>query len=369
VFIGWRPSSNDASYNNKAGFTDITDVGEFTVSSNGWYAACAVDGAGNFAFKLIQITNIMTGGGGTATTVTAVTVSPDPAYVRKGTTQQFTATVSGTNSPAQTVTWSIDETVVAGTSISNTGLLTVASDETAQTLTIRATSTADTTKSGTAKVTVEDIPIEVSAPPAIDSIIEGDTVISGTGVPGSSIKVTLPNGSRADTTVDSNGAWQVDVPGGIVLFAGQTVSANQTEIGKTVSDDAQEIVSGNTTVEPGIDIYVENLTTGSRYAQAGDILLYDVIVSNNGTASSEWQSAYVTFELNQSITLQVLSIRINNRTVAPSQYNYDSAANTLTLYLGDIVGGSGVSMSFRAMVSSDISNVDSVINAILGSLV
>jgi hypothetical protein len=38
-------------------------------------------------------------------TVTSVTISPDTVTVAKGGTQAFSATVSGTNSPAQTVTW------------------------------------------------------------------------------------------------------------------------------------------------------------------------------------------------------------------------------------------------------------------------
>jgi hypothetical protein len=92
------------------------------------------------------------GGGGP--TVTGVTVSPGTATVFKGGTQTFTAAVAGTNSPAQTVTWSIDETVVAGTAIDTGGVLTVAAGETAASLTVRATSAVDTGKSSTATVTV-----------------------------------------------------------------------------------------------------------------------------------------------------------------------------------------------------------------------
>jgi hypothetical protein len=92
-------------------------------------------------------------------TVTGVVVSPTAATVeRGGAAQQFTAVVSGTNSPVQDVTWSIDETVVPGTGISSSGLLTVAASETADSLTVRATSTFDTSRSGTATVTVTDAP-------------------------------------------------------------------------------------------------------------------------------------------------------------------------------------------------------------------
>jgi len=88
-------------------------------------------------------------------TVTSVTISPSSATVTKGENKTFSATVTGTNSPAQTVTWSIVETGKhASTSISSAGVLTVASAESLTELTVKATSTMDTSKSGTATVTI-----------------------------------------------------------------------------------------------------------------------------------------------------------------------------------------------------------------------
>ena len=86
-------------------------------------------------------------------TVTSVTITPPTAAVLQGNTQTFNAVVTGTHSPAQTVTWIVSGGAV-GTSIDNTGKLTVASGETASTLTVTAISTVDNTKSGTATVTV-----------------------------------------------------------------------------------------------------------------------------------------------------------------------------------------------------------------------
>jgi hypothetical protein len=89
----------------------------------------------------------------TVPTVSGVTVSPSTASVARGNTQTFSATVTGTGGPSQAVTWSVSNKNSAGTAISGGGLLTVASDETAASLTVRATSVADTTKYGTAEVT------------------------------------------------------------------------------------------------------------------------------------------------------------------------------------------------------------------------
>jgi uncharacterized repeat protein (TIGR02543 family) len=91
-------------------------------------------------------------------TVTDVTVNPSTIEVQKGTTQQFDATVNGTNHPAQTVTWEVSDKESADTDITADGLLTVGADETAETLTVTATSTVDTSKSGTATVTVTNSP-------------------------------------------------------------------------------------------------------------------------------------------------------------------------------------------------------------------
>ena len=90
-----------------------------------------------------------------APTVTAVTVEPATVTVTKGGTQQFTATVSGTGDYDDAVDWTVEGCKSDTTTISDTGLLTVAADETATTLTVKATSAVDESKSGTATVTVK----------------------------------------------------------------------------------------------------------------------------------------------------------------------------------------------------------------------
>jgi hypothetical protein len=93
-------------------------------------------------------------GGDDTPTVNGVTVSPATATVAKGETRTFSATVTGTGNPAQTVTWTINGNGSDGTWISSAGVLTVDANETAADLTVRAVSTVDTSKSGTAAVTV-----------------------------------------------------------------------------------------------------------------------------------------------------------------------------------------------------------------------
>jgi hypothetical protein len=61
--------------------------------------------------------------------------------------------VEGENDPGQAVTWTVAGGV-PGTAVNGAGLLTVAANESAASLTVRAASTVDTSKSGTAVVTV-----------------------------------------------------------------------------------------------------------------------------------------------------------------------------------------------------------------------
>jgi uncharacterized repeat protein (TIGR02543 family) len=125
-------------------------------------------------------------------TVTGVTVSPGGAFVVKGGTLTFTATVTGTGSPAQTVTWGLtgDST---GTEINPGGVLTVASGESPMTLTVTAASTVDGTKSGTATITV--------LPPVTD-LSYRDTVLA---TPDDSNTVTINGNSAYNSAIFPNG--------------------------------------------------------------------------------------------------------------------------------------------------------------------
>src|SRR6185436_15623390 len=94
------------------------------------------------------------GGGGGGGTVT-VTVAPGSANVRIGATQQFTATVTGSTNTA--VTWDVNGTqngnATVGT-ISNAGLYTPPAVIPAGTITVRATSAAQTTATSTATASI-----------------------------------------------------------------------------------------------------------------------------------------------------------------------------------------------------------------------
>ena len=97
---------------------------------------------------------------------TQITIDPAAATVQRGSQQQFAATASGPGNTSQAVTWAVQGAASSGTTITDAGLLRVAQDETAATLTVRAVSTADTIVYATAAVTVAAQPPQSGAPPA-----------------------------------------------------------------------------------------------------------------------------------------------------------------------------------------------------------
>jgi hypothetical protein len=92
-------------------------------------------------------------GGPTGSPTSPVIISPGAPTIAQGETQDFTAVVTGSDDPDQTVTWTVEGAASEGTVFSG-ATLTVAADESAATLTVRASSVADPTLSGTITVTV-----------------------------------------------------------------------------------------------------------------------------------------------------------------------------------------------------------------------
>lgn len=146
-------SYNDGSRDNQAVGVEwdydpavVDTPGEYTITGNlvlPWYVSDA--GTVQTTLRLSVLEDA----------VTKVTVTPATAIVSPGATQQFAAEVTTIGDLDRTVTWSVEGAGSAETVIDAAGLLTVAADETAPALTVTATSTVDTTVSGSASVTVD----------------------------------------------------------------------------------------------------------------------------------------------------------------------------------------------------------------------
>lgn len=148
------------------------------------------------------------GGGGTTPppppTITSVTVTC-PSSVTAGQSATCTATVQGTGSFSSAVTWTSSNTGVA--TVSSSGSV---SGVTAGTTTITATSTEDTTKSGTASITVTasstitSVSVTCPAQVTVGNNATCSAQVAGTGSFAST--VTWASSNTADATVNSSGS-------------------------------------------------------------------------------------------------------------------------------------------------------------------
>lgn len=84
--------------------------------------------------------------------VTSVTVSPATATVAGGQSAQFTATVVTSYFAPKSVVWSVDDDTKA--TVDQSGKVTIMADAEAGTVTVTATSTFDSSKKGTATITI-----------------------------------------------------------------------------------------------------------------------------------------------------------------------------------------------------------------------
>jgi hypothetical protein len=136
-----------------------------------------------------------------------ISVSPSTTTLTAGQTRQFTATVTGT--PNTAVTWSVNPLIG---NISASGLYTAPSVTSSRTVTVRATSVADATKSATSTVVVN--PPAPPPPPSSGLVAaysfnegSGTTVAdaSGNGNTGTIVGATRTNAGKYGRALSFNG--------------------------------------------------------------------------------------------------------------------------------------------------------------------
>ena len=122
---------------------------------------------------------------GPTPTVTGVNIAPGPTVdVAAGSSLQFSAEVTGTDNPSQSVNWTVSGSQSTGTSISSNGLLVVSSDETSPTLTIKAVSLQDQSKTAsvTVNITGNSGPITDTPEGTADRVLDNNKTGDGTWI-------------------------------------------------------------------------------------------------------------------------------------------------------------------------------------------
>lgn len=163
--------------------------------------------------------------------VTSVSITPENKTMAAGESQQFTATVTGTNGAPNTVDWTIDGNSSYSTAITRNGVLKIADDETAKRITVRATATFDRTKSAKVVVTLGAVPqvTSVSVTPKSASVQAGKAKQF-------KAQVNVQDGAPGTVkwSVNGNKSSQTKVSGTGLL----TVAANETAARLTVKAES-----------------------------------------------------------------------------------------------------------------------------------
>jgi|GEM_PF-2536943 len=237
-----------------------------TINASGVLSVAADESLGTLTVRATSTFDISVSGTATVTVpipvVTGLTVSPSSSSVARDGTENFTATVLGVNDPPQTVTWSIDE---AGrhveTAINTNGVLTVAADESLGTLTVRATSTFDTSVSGTATVTVL-IPVVtgVTVSPATATIPSGGSAnftatVLGDNNPPLTVTWSIDEAGRnAQTSINHNGVLLVAATESISVLTVRATSTLDTSISGTATVNVLRTDLDGNVIVPGTNL-------------------------------------------------------------------------------------------------------------------
>lgn len=305
-----------------------------TISSSGLYTAPAsVPTPATVTVAAVSQADSTKSGSATVT-VTApppitVTVAPPAANLVINATQQFTATVANTTNTA--VTWQVNG-VAGGNatvgSISNTGLYTApASVPNPATVTVKAISAADNTKSGTATATISlPPPINVTVAPLTANVAVGAT---------QQFTATVTNTANTAVTWQVNGVAGGNSTVGTIsntgLYTGPVAVPNPATVTVTAVSVADNTKSGSATVTvtaaPVITVAVAPPSAN---------------VAVNGTQQF---TATVTGTANTAVTWQVNNINGGNATVG--------TVSGTGLYTAPLSVPSPATVTIKAISSAD----------------
>jgi hypothetical protein len=192
-------------------------------------------------------------------TVTSVAIASPPTEVQKTQRLQLKANVVGTNNPPKTVTWVLTGNESEATAISGAGRLTVAANETAATLKIKAVSTFDNTKSST-EITIEvtDAPPAV-AKPEIESVIARSITIKAVAAPSTGQTVEY---AISDKNTPPASGWQTGL-----TFSSLAPSTSYYIFARAQGNT--EWLTGEASEPLEIGTATNILASGLRFAQLG----------------------------------------------------------------------------------------------------
>ena len=264
------------------------------------------------------------------TKVDKVTVSPELKEVCQGEQIQYAAQVSGVNSPSQAVTWSVTGAKSADTHIDENGLLSVAKDEAASNIVIKAVSAEDSSKTASQTVNItKRVPrvdaVRLSANTA--SMCPGDTHKFSAAVLGENdisqeVVWSVTGQQSADTKVAKDGTLTVGKDEGADNISVVATSAVNNKVSASVKIQIVHII-----IDSGVDQVAIVVKCGGSLSFEAHIvginLSSDAVtwsVSNNTSkATSISQEGVLTVEEDEkAATLIVTAMSVADPTKSAS---------------------------------------------------
>ncbi|NRZ29305.1 beta strand repeat-containing protein [Clostridium beijerinckii] len=245
-----------------------------------------------------------------AAAINSVSVSPETASVVQGQTKQLESTVNAVGGAAETVTWSSSD-ASGKVTVDETGLVTVASDAAPGDYIITATSTFDTSKKGTATITVTAAPVA----PAVNSVaVDLTTASIVQGENKQLTKTVIAVGGAAETVTwsssDASGKVTVDETG-LVIVASDAAPGDYTITATSTFDTSKKGTATITVtaapVAPAVNSVAVDPTTASIVQGENKQLTKTVIAVGGAAETVTWSSSdasgKVTVDSNGLVTV------------------------------------------------------------------
>jgi hypothetical protein len=274
-------------------------------------------------------------------TVTGVTVSPSAASA----SQVFTASVAGTNSPSQQVTWSRSGT--AGSINAATGAFLAPGQTNAiQVITITATSVQDGSKTGTATVTIAAL---VAATVTGVTVAPATPTVTGSAQQQFSAGVAGTNGPSQAVTWSStigsiNSAGLFTAPATTSVTQSGTVTATSV-LDPTKSGTANVTIPAAGVIAPTVSSV--SVTPPTATIAAGDTRQYSasVIGANNPSQAVVWDATAGFIDANGLFTPPSATLSVQTITIIATSSLDATKSGTAVIQVdalpGDVVVGNG----------------------------
>ena len=318
-------------------------VDETTINSDGTLNVHANESASTLTVRATSIEDPTRFGEATVTVmsvpvapdVTAVEVTPKAPIVQTGQTQQFAATVTAVDGAPHTVLWSITGNTSIGTTITQNGLLTVAANEMAASITITAASAFNGAISDFAIVTVTQSPqqavVSVEVSPKTPSVNTGSSQIFNAAV-----TVTGGAAQTVSWSVAGNNSAQTTMSGNVLNVAANETAATLT-VTATSAIDSSKFDTAIVTVTSAQPPAVTSVTVSPSIA----------IVPRGGT--QQFSATVAPAEASQGVTWSVI----------PQPAGVTIVAGLLTVGPG-VLDGTVLTVTATSTADSSVSSSASV---------